>query len=198
MITLGAVREVPAREEGDHLFGSPTRTSRTGHNSGVDEVGHSVSSRTLGKARHACPAACTSACTPGSAWVGSPCMTLAFRCTVAEVAGPLVWRGAVGGEGSTTIGANRVPFPVRPRQPIALQGNRFRVEPPQGFEPWTYALRVRCSTPELGRPATRAANGEEARQAYKAPRRAHAPPRMAGRDGRHRPRLAPDPARVIV
>jgi len=22
-------------------------------------------------------------------------------------------------------------------------------EPPQGFEPWAYALRVRCSTPEL-------------------------------------------------
>ena len=23
------------------------------------------------------------------------------------------------------------------------------LEPPQGFEPWAYALRVRCSTPEL-------------------------------------------------
>ena len=27
------------------------------------------------------------------------------------------------------------------------------VEPPRGFEPRTYALRVRCSTPELRRPA---------------------------------------------
>ena len=27
------------------------------------------------------------------------------------------------------------------------------MEPPRGFEPRTYALRVRCSTPELRRPA---------------------------------------------
>ena len=31
-----------------------------------------------------------------------------------------------------------------PRLPQSLQE-----EPPQGFEPWAYALRVRCSTPEL-------------------------------------------------
>ena len=29
-------------------------------------------------------------------------------------------------------------------------------EPPPGFEPGTYALRVRCSTPELRRPIVRA------------------------------------------
>ena len=28
----------------------------------------------------------------------------------------------------------------------------FCLEPPRGFEPRTYALRVRCSTPELRRP----------------------------------------------
>ena len=32
------------------------------------------------------------------------------------------------------------------------EGNgSFSLEPPRGFEPRTYALRVRCSTPELRR-----------------------------------------------
>jgi len=33
------------------------------------------------------------------------------------------------------------------------------IEPPRGFEPRTYALRVRCSTPELRRPAQWACQG---------------------------------------
>ncbi len=32
---------------------------------------------------------------------------------------------------------------------LRLTLNLDSLEPPQGFEPWTYALRVRCSTPEL-------------------------------------------------
>ncbi len=35
-------------------------------------------------------------------------------------------------------------------------GTTHCAEPPRGFEPRTYALRVRCSTPELRRPAPHA------------------------------------------
>ena len=39
----------------------------------------------------------------------------------------------------------------RPQRARAILTHSHRPEPPPGFEPETYALRVRCSTPELRR-----------------------------------------------